>query len=147
MNINETLPLVNAILNGSSFVFLVSGLAAIKSGRRELHERLMICALVLSGLFLASYLYYHFVVLPHVGHTKFNHAGFVKTAYYVMLMSHVVLAIVNLPMVIRVVYLAKRERWDAHKKLAKVTLPIWMYVSVTGVLVYLALYVWNVPAS
>ncbi len=146
MNANETLPLVNAILNGSSFVFLVSGLAAIKSGRRELHERLMICALVVSGLFLASYLYYHFVVLPNVGHTKFNRAGFV-TAYYVMLVSHVVLAIVNLPMVIRVVYLARRERWDAHKKLARVTFPIWLYVSMTGVLVYLALYVWNVPAS
>jgi uncharacterized membrane protein YozB (DUF420 family) len=146
MNLTETLPLVNAILNGSSFVFLVTGLAAIKSGRRELHERLMIGALTVSALFLASYLYYHFVVLPDVGHTKFNRPGFVKTAYYVMLVSHIFLAVVNLPMVIRVVYLAKRERWEAHKRLAKVTFPIWLYVSVTGVLVYLALYVWNVPA-
>lgn len=147
MDAKEILPLVNAILNGSSFVLLVSGLAAIKSGRRELHEQLMVVALVASGLFLASYLYYHFVVIPVVDVTRFHRTGWVKPAYYGMLVSHVILAIVNLPMVIRVVYLAKRERWEAHKKLAKVTFPIWLYVSVTGVLVYLALYVWNVPAA
>ncbi len=145
MNEKEVLPLANAILNGSAFAFLVAGLAAIKSGRRLLHERLMIGALGISAMFLASYLYYHFVVVPELGHTKFNREGWVKTAYYSMLVSHVVLAVVNLPMVLRVVYLAKRERWDAHRRLAKVALPIWMYVSVTGVLVYLALYVWNAP--
>jgi uncharacterized membrane protein YozB (DUF420 family) len=147
VNEKEILPLANAILNGSSFAFLVAGLAAIKSGRRVLHERFMVGALTVSALFLASYLYYHFVVVPELGHTKFHREGWVKTAYYVMLASHVLLAIVNLPMVLRVVYLAKRERWDAHRRLARITLPIWMYVSVTGVLVYLALYVWNTPAA
>lgn len=147
MDAKELLPLVNAILNGSSFVLLVSGLVAIKGGRRGVHERLMIAALVASGLFLASYLYYHFVVIPTVGVTRFNRTGWVRPAYYGMLVSHVCLAVVNVPLVVRVVYLARHERWEAHKRLARVTFPIWLYVSVTGVLVYFALYVWNVPAA
>jgi len=139
-------PLSNAILNGTSALLLVSGLVAIKSGRRDLHQRLMQLATIVSALFLAGYLYYHFVVQPVLGPTPFRHEGGIKTAYLVMLASHVVLAIVNVPLVLRVLWLAHKERWDDHKKLAKITFPIWMYVSVTGVLVYLALYVFNGPA-
>jgi putative membrane protein len=139
-------PLQNAILNGTSTVLLLAGLTAIKSGRRVLHERLMLTATVTSALFLAGYLYYHFVVQPVLGPTPFRREGAIKTAYLVMLVSHVLLAIVNVPLVLRVLWLAHRERWNEHKKLAKVTFPVWLYVSVTGVLVYLALYVWNGPS-
>ena len=139
-------PLTNAILNGTSAVLLVAGLAAIKRQRRELHERLMKSATVTSALFLAGYLYYHFGVQAEVGATPFRREGVIKTAYLVMLASHVLLAIVNVPLVLRTLWLAHKERWEEHKRIAKVTFPVWMYVSVTGVLVYLALYVWNGPA-
>lgn len=141
------LPLLNAWLNGTSAVLLVAGLIAIKAQRTVLHERLMKLAFIVSAAFLASYLYYHFVVLPLGGPTKFNRDGWIKPAYYVLLITHVVLAIVNLPLALRVLWLAHAERWVEHKKLAKLTFPIWLYVSVTGVLVYLALYVWNGPVQ
>lgn len=139
-------PLLNAWLNGSSTVLLLVGIVAIKNGKRDAHAWIMRLAFVVSMAFLASYLYYHFVVQPLSGPTKFNRDGALRTAYYVMLLTHVVLAIVNLPMVLRVLWLAHKERWTEHKRLAKVTFPIWLYVSVTGVLVYLCLYVWNPPA-
>jgi uncharacterized membrane protein YozB (DUF420 family) len=141
------LPLLNAWLNGTSAVLLVAGLVAIKSGRRVAHERLMKVATATSAAFLASYVYYHFVVQAGRGPTPFQRTGIARTAYYVLLATHVVLAMVNLPMVLRVLWLAHKERWEAHKRLAKITFPIWMYVSVTGVLVYLALYVWNAPGT
>jgi len=136
-------PLVNAILNGTSAVLLVVGLVAIKAGRRELHAWFMRAATLVSAAFLASYLLYHFGSQKEFGPTPFRGSAGWKTAYLVMLVSHIVLAVVNLPMVLRVLWLAHRERWDAHKRLAKITFPIWLYVSVTGVLVYFALYVWN----
>lgn len=139
------LPLLNACLNGSSAVLLVSGLVAIKAHRRTGHEWLMKAAFLASTLFLVSYLYYHFVEQPLVGVTPFRREGWIKVAYYVMLITHVVLAMVNLPMALRVLWLAHKQRWPEHRRLAKVTFPIWLYVSVTGVLVYLALYVWNGP--
>ena len=139
------LPLLNACLNATSGILLLSGLWAIKSGRRVLHERLMISALAVSALFLASYLYYHYFVAT--GMTPYRGTGWSKTAYYVMLATHVVLAMAVVPLALRTVYLAYRERFDAHKRWARVTFPIWLYVSVTGVLVYLTLYVWNPPAG
>jgi len=139
-----SLPLVNACLNGLSFVLLLAGFAAIKAGDRKLHERLMYSAMATSAVFLACYVYYHLVVQTT---TPFRREGWVKTAYLVMLATHVVLAMLNVPLVLRTVFLARRERWEQHKRWAKVTLPVWLYVSVTGVLVYLCLYVWNGPAS
>jgi len=139
-------PFVNALLNGSASVLLVLGLFAIKAGKRDLHGWIMRIAFLFSAAFLASYLHYHFGTERELGPTPFRVEGPLKTAYLVMLASHVILAIVNLPMVLRVFWLAHRERWEAHKKLAKITFPIWLYVSVTGVLVYLCLYVWNPPA-
>jgi len=138
-----TLPLVNAILNGTSFVLLLAGLAAIKAGNRKLHESLMYTAMATSAAFLACYLYYHLVIRTTM---PFNRTGAIKTAYLVMLASHVLLAMVNVPLVLRTVFLARRERWEEHKRWAKVTLPVWLYVSITGVVVYLCLYVWNPPA-
>jgi uncharacterized membrane protein YozB (DUF420 family) len=141
------LPLQNAWLNGTSAVLMIAGMIAIKSGRRSLHEWLMKTAFVTSCAFLAGYLYLHFVVQAVVGPTPFRRAGVIHTAYIVMLITHVLLAIINLPLVLRVLWLAHKERWTEHKRLAKITFPIWLYVSVTGVLVYLALYPWNPPAS
>ncbi len=138
-----SLPLVNACLNASATVLLCAGFVAIKRGRRGLHERLMYAAFAVSIAFLVCYLDYHFVVVPKVGVTKFNGTGWVKGAYYAMLASHILLAIVNLPLALRTLFLARRERWEAHRRWAKVTFPIWLYVSVTGVLVYLVLYAWN----
>ena len=137
------LPLVNACLNGTAFVLLVLGLLAIKRGRRERHELLMKLALAASAAFLASYLYYHGVVQRQYGPTRYNGVGLARTAYYVLLISHVVLAVVNLPMVLRTFWLAHKERWEAHRRFAKLTLPIWLYVSITGVIVYLVLYPFN----
>lgn len=140
-----SLPFLNACLNATSGILLLAGLAAIKSGRRVLHERLMLSALGVSAAFLASYLYYHFAVAT--GMTPFRGEGWSRTAYYVMLATHVVLAMVVVPLALRTVFLARKERFESHKLWAKVTFPIWLYVSVTGVLVYLALYVWNPPAG
>lgn len=139
------LPRVNAILNGTAAVLLLIGWFAIRAGRRELHGKLMGLAFLVSAAFLASYLYYHGVVQRVVGPVRFQGTGVAKTAYYVLLASHVILAIVNLPMVLRTLWLAHKEDWERHKRLARKTFPIWLYVSVTGVLVYLILYPWNPP--
>lgn len=136
------LPTLNATLNGLAAVLLVAGLVAIKTGRREAHKRLMGAAFVVSALFLGCYLYYHFAVARGL-HTRFNGEGWTRGAYYALLLSHTILAVINLPMVLRTFWLAHRERWDAHRRWAKFTFPVWLYVSVTGVAVYLALYQFN----
>jgi len=137
---NSPLPLINAFCNGTSFVLLVLGLLAIRAGRRERHERFMKAALVASAVFLGCYLYYHGVVQREYGPTGYNGRGSARTAYFVLLVSHVVLAVVNLPMVLRTFWLAHRERWEEHRRLARLTFPLWLYVSITGVIVYLVLY-------
>lgn len=141
-------PLVDACLNACSGVLLVAGLLAIKSGRRELHERLMYAAFAVSIAFLACYSTYHFV-LKHA-ETKYNGDGPLRTFYYGMLITHVVLAMVNVPLCIATFVHARKAKrsgdWSRHRRWAKVTFPVWLYVSVTGVLVYFFLYVWN-PAA
>ena len=140
------LPALNAALNATATVLLIVGLRSIRGGKRELHRFVMLNATLVSAAFLGSYLYYHLRVQSEVGPTPFRREGAVKTAYYVMLASHVILAMVNLPMVLRTLWLAHREDWVRHRRLARWTWPIWFYVSLTGVLVYLALYHWNLPA-
>jgi uncharacterized membrane protein YozB (DUF420 family) len=139
---NLHLPAVNACLNATATVLLVLGLVAIKSGRRERHARFMKAAAATSALFLACYLYYHFAIARGEP-TRYHGTGWRRTAYLALLISHTVLAVVNLPMVLRTLWLAHKERWDEHKRWAKPTFPIWLYVSVTGVLVYLVLYQFN----
>ncbi|MCY3000392.1 MAG: DUF420 domain-containing protein [Planctomycetota bacterium] len=136
---NVHLPAVNAVLNGTAATLLVLGLVAIKQGRRERHEFLMKLAFVASAAFLACYLYYHLFVAKGQP-TRFGGDGAAKAAYLALLGSHTILAVVNLPMVLRTFWLAHKERWEAHKRLAKWTFPIWLYVSVTGVAVYVVLY-------
>ena len=135
------LPRINAGLNAVAALLLVLGLRAIHAGRRETHAAFMRAAFLFSAIFLASYVYYHTVVLPlSGGPTRYHGTGWTRTAYLAMLASHVVLAAVNLPMVLWTFWLAHRGDWERHKRWAKKTFPIWLYVSVTGVLVYVVLY-------
>ena len=137
------LPLLNASLNGLSTLFIVAGIAFIKNERKQAHIVSMLSALVTSTLFLASYLTYHY--LKHGAVTRFTHPGWPKTVYYCILATHVPLAALTLPLVILTIIPAFRARYDKHRRLAKITFPVWLYVSVTGVLVYLMLYVWYPP--
>ena len=136
---NLHLPAVNAALNGLAAILLFAGYRAIRAGQREQHARLMTAAFLVSAAFLTTYLYYHFAVAKGQP-TRFNGTGAARYGYLALLLSHTVLAAINLPMALMTFWRAKKERWEAHKKLAKVTFPIWMYVSVTGVLVYVVLY-------
>jgi uncharacterized membrane protein YozB (DUF420 family) len=140
------LPAVNAALNGIAAVLLVWGRVAIHRGRREQHARLMRAAFAVSAAFLACYLYYHFAVARGQP-TRFHRTGLERTAYLALLLSHTLLAVVNLPMVLRTLWLAHREDWERHRRLARWTFPIWLYVSVTGVLVYAVLYHFNAPPA
>ena len=137
------LPALNASLNALSTVFILAGLTAIKAQRKQAHAVCMIAALVTSALFLASYLTYHF----HVPTTRFTHPGWPKTIYLLILFTHIPLAAAILPLVCITVIPALRARYDRHRKWAKITAPIWLYVSVTGVLVYFMLYVWYPPVQ
>lgn len=132
------LPLVNAILNSITTVLLLSGFAAIKSGNQDLHRKFMAAALVTSTLFLACYLTHKFSVGP----TRFTGQGSIRTVYFFILITHTILAIVNLPMIIWAVTHAIKGNYERHKRIARWAFPIWLYVSVTGVIVYLFLYQW-----
>ena len=138
-------PSLNAGFNATATVLLVAGLIAIRAERKRLHGTCMVLAGIASALFLAGYLWYHFGYQREEGPVRLRATGFWKTAYLVMLATHVLGAVVNLPMVIATFTLAARRRWDRHRVWAKRTFPLWLYVSVTGVLVYLSLYVWNPP--
>jgi putative membrane protein len=129
------MPGVNAALNATSATLLILGLAAIRSGRREVHKRLMVSAFAASAVFLVGYVLYHYA---H-GDTHYQGEGALRVVYFTVLITHVLLSIVMLPMILTTFYLAARERFVAHKKLARWTLPIWLYVSVTGVLIYFML--------
>lgn len=127
---------VNAILNGAAAVLLVCGWVLIRRGRRDAHRRVMLAAFGVSVLFLISYLVYHY----NVGSVRFQKTGGVRAVYFTILISHTVLAALVAPMAIVTLRRALASRWDAHRRLARWTLPVWLYVSVTGVLVYLMLY-------
>lgn len=129
---------VDAVLNGCAFVFLCAALVAIKRGNVELHKRLILIAVGLSALFLACYLTYHITCEP----VSFRGEGWIRPVYYALLISHVVLAAVQVPLILRTLYLGLKDRRAEHRKWAKVTTPIWLYVSLTGVIVYLLLYHW-----
>jgi uncharacterized membrane protein YozB (DUF420 family) len=130
------LPSVNAFLNGLATVLLVRGWWLILQGRREDHRRTMIAALVCSTLFLISYLVYH----AQVGSVRFQGQGAIRTIYFAILISHTILAALVPFLAITTLVHALRERFDRHRRLARWTLPIWLYVSVTGVVIYCMLY-------
>lgn len=130
------LPAVNAALNTTSAVLLVLGYVLIRRKRISAHRACMLAAVGTSALFLISYLTYHF----HHGATRFTGAGAIRVLYFVVLISHTVLATAILPLVMVTVFRALRGRFEAHRRIARWTLPIWLYVSVTGVAVYWMLY-------
>jgi uncharacterized membrane protein YozB (DUF420 family) len=129
-------PVINATLNGTSAVLLLIGHSFIKRGRMAAHRAVMISAVVTSSLFLASYLYYHY----HVGSVRFSGQGWSRPVYYSILISHTLLAIAIVPLVIITLIRALRERFDRHAAIARWTYPLWLYVSVTGVVIYFMLY-------
>ena len=131
------LPTVNAAFNTASACCLAAGYIAIRRGDRSRHRAAMIAAVVCSTVFLASYVTYHL----NVGSVTFVEPAGLRPYYLAMLATHVILAVAIGPMALVTLYLALRGRYAAHKRLARVTLPVWFYVSVTGLLVYLVLYV------
>ena len=139
MNVND-LPAVNAALNALSTLFILAGWVMIRTERKVAHALCMVSALVTSAAFLACYLVYHFLKAGHVTH--FTYPGWPKALYFFILGTHTPLAIVALPLLALTVIPAIRQRFDTHKRMARWTLPVWLYVSVTGVLVYFMLYVW-----
>jgi len=130
------LPTVNAALNASSAAFLLAGWLFIRRGRREAHRRAMLGALACSALFLASYLVYH----AQAGSVRFTGQGLVRAAYFTILISHTVLAVVIVPLVLLTLSRALRGRFTAHRAVARYTLPIWGWVSLSGIAVYWMLY-------
>ena len=132
------LPAVNASLNALATILLVSGWAAIRRGDVRSHRAAMVAAFGVSTLFLVCYLSYHAIV----GHVPFQGRGPVRLFYFAILISHILLAVTVPVLAISMFALAWRARFDAHRRLGRITLPIWLYVSVTGVIIYLMLYRW-----
>jgi putative membrane protein len=131
-------PVINASLNGASAVLLVTAHRAIKRGAVRSHRVLMLVAFASSSLFLTSYLYYHF----HVGSVPFQGQGWSRPIYFSILISHTLLAAAVVPLVIITLSRALQERFDRHRAVARWTYPVWVYVSVTGVVIYFMLYRW-----
>lgn len=130
------LPELNAFLNSTAATLLLAGYLAIRLGRRRVHATCMLTAVGVSVLFLVSYLVYHF----QVGTVRFQGHGPIRTIYLGILLSHTVLAVVIVPLVATTLLRALRRRFRDHRRIARLTLPLWAYVSVTGVVVYLMLY-------
>jgi uncharacterized membrane protein YozB (DUF420 family) len=130
------LPAVNASLNGLAALFLVAGYVLVKRGRRDLHKRCMLAALATSSLFLVSYVVYHW----NAGSRPFTGTGPIRAVYFGILITHVILAAAILPLALVTTGRGLREQYASHVRVARWTLPIWLYVSVTGVIIYLMLY-------
>lgn len=135
MSISD-LPLLNAILNSCSFVLLVLGYLFIKSGDRASHKKCMITATFFSAWFLISYLIYH----QAVGSVPYPHHNWTRTLYFVILIPHIILAALNAPFILALLRLALKEKFDKHKRLAKFIWPVWIFVSLSGLIIYLMLY-------
>jgi uncharacterized membrane protein YozB (DUF420 family) len=131
-----SLPALNAFLNGASAVLLLAGRTLIRRRQMRAHRMVMLAALCTSLAFLCSYLYYH----AHVGSVHFPGQGWSRPLYFSILLSHTVLAAVIVPLVVVTLTRALRARYSLHRALARWTFPLWMYVSVTGVIIYLMLY-------
>jgi len=131
------LPSLNALLNFLSGTCLSLGFISIKRGNRNLHKKMMLSALTFSAIFLVSYLIYH----TYHGDTPYKKEGWVSYIYFFILISHVLLSIIVLPLILTTVFFAARKNFSSHSKIARITFPVWLYVSITGVIVYLMLYI------
>ena len=136
MDLVPYLPTLNAILNGTAAVFLAAGYVHIRRGRTETHKRCMLAALTTSALFLISYVVYH----SHAGSRPFPGVGYMRVIYFTILVTHVVLAAAILPLALTTVTRGLRAQYERHVRIARWTLPLWMYVSITGVVIYWMLY-------
>jgi len=132
-----SLPAVNASLNGLCTVFLLLGFAFIRQRKIQAHRFCMITAFFCSAVFLVLYLYFHF----HAGIIRFSGQGWIRPVYLTILITHTTLAVVIVPLVLITLSRALRERFDKHRAIARWTLPLWLYVSITGVVVYWLLYI------
>lgn len=143
------LPAVNASLNALATVLLLTGYVLIRRGRRQAHGRTMISAFATSVVFLVCYLVYHFALHHYTGESgrKFAGTGVIRPIYFTILISHVVLAVPVAVLALMTIWRAWRQQWAAHRRLARITFPIWVYVSVTGVIIYLLLYHWPAGAA
>jgi putative membrane protein len=135
------LPAIYATINGITAILLVAAVLAIKNGKIKLHQNLMKLAILCSLLFLLMYIAYH-MTTPS---TKFGGEGMIKYLYFFILLSHIVLSIATIPLVLITYVRALAQRFDRHKKIARITFPLWLYVAVTGVLVYLLISPYYVP--
>ncbi|MGO9603964.1 MAG: DUF420 domain-containing protein [Candidatus Binataceae bacterium] len=135
MSYSSLAPL-NAVLNGTATVLLLAGFVFIKRKQVAAHRACMIAALIVSAAFLTSYLTYHY----HVGDVRFSGTGWVRPLYFLILIPHVTLAVIILPLALVTAYRALKGRFVSHKRIAKWTWPLWMYVSVTGVVIFFMLY-------
>ena len=136
MSVYSYLATVNAILNSLSLVFLILGFRYIKRGNRETHKRFMLSALITSALFFIVYAVYH----AKVGSVPYPHHDWTRPLYYSILAPHVILAALNLPFIIWLVRLAFKGAFNRHKRLARIVWPVWVFVSASGIVVYLMLY-------
>jgi uncharacterized membrane protein YozB (DUF420 family) len=136
LNFYESLPTLNAFLNGTAAILLFFGYLLIRNGRRQAHKRVMISAFAVSTVFLASYLLHHY----HAGMVYFKGTGTIKALYLLILSTHTILAVTVPVLAIITLNRGLAGKYDKHRKIARWTFPIWMYVSVTGVVVYLMLY-------
>jgi uncharacterized membrane protein YozB (DUF420 family) len=127
---------LNAVLNSIAAVLLVIGWVAIARGNWKAHRAAMVAAFAVSAIFLVSYLTYHAIA----GSVPFKGQGVVRIVYFAILITHVILAAAVPVLALRMFFLAWKQRWEAHRRLGRITLPIWLYVSVTGVVIYLMLY-------
>jgi uncharacterized membrane protein YozB (DUF420 family) len=132
----QDLPALNATLNGLSAILLTTGYILIRRGHRGLHKRCMLAALTTSALFLVSYVIYHL----NTGSRPFPGQGAIRLVYFVILITHVILAAAILPLALITTARGLKDQYDRHVRIARWTLPLWMYVSVTGVVIYLMLY-------
>lgn len=137
----SSIPPLNAVLNGTAAVFLIIGLSFILRGKILAHKFCMLSAFVCSAVFLGFYLYFHF----HAGLIRFSGHGWIRPVYFTILISHTILAVVSLPLILVTLTFALRSRFGQHRAIAKWTYPIWLYVAVTGVIVYWLLYVAYTP--
>lgn len=139
----RALPRLNAILNAASAILLCAGYFFIRRGKILAHKTCMLSAFACSACFLASYLYFHY----HAGLVRFSGHGAVRPAYFTLLISHTILAAVIVPLVLITLVFALRGRFHRHKAVARWTLPLWLYVSITGVIVYYLLFVLYKPIA
>ncbi len=136
MNIYELLPSVNAVLNGISTMLLMAGFIKIRQGRPDVHKKIMLAALASSALFLTTYLIYH----AEVGSVPFQRYDWTRPLYFTILIPHIILAALMVPFIIAAVWFALKQKFDKHRRLVRFVWPVWMFVSISGIIVYLMLY-------